>query len=56
MLKKSILLVSLLACSSLIACNKTKNYKPGDPLTITSIEMCDEYGESTLIQYKDFDK
>lgn len=55
MLKKSILLVSLLACSSLIACNKTKNYKPGDPLTITSIEMCDEYGESTLIQYKGFD-
>ena len=55
MLKKCLLLVSLLACSSLVACNKTKNYTPGDTLTITSIEMCDEYGESTLIQYHNYD-
>ena len=55
MLKKCLLLVSLLTCSSLVACNKTKNYVPGDTLTITSIEMCDEYGDSTLIQYKGFD-
>ena len=55
MLKKCLLLVSLLACSSLFACAKEKKYLPGDSLTITSIEMCDEYGDATVIQYKDFD-
>ena len=57
MYKKSLLLVSLLSVISLCSCqqNKKKNYQPGDPLTLTSIEMRDEYGDSTLIQYKNFD-
>ena len=55
MLKKCLLIVSLLACSSLISCTKEKKYLPGDWLTITSIEMADEYGDATLIQYKDYD-
>ena len=55
MLKKTIFIVSLLACCSLMACNTVKSYEPGDPLTITSIEMCDEYGDSTLIQYGSYD-
>ena len=55
MIKKSILLVSLLTLSSLVACNKQENYKPGDNLTITSIEMTDEYGDATLMQYGSYD-
>ena len=34
---------------------KTKNFEPGKDLTLTSIEMCDYYGECTLIQYGDYD-
>ncbi len=55
MLKKTLFIVSLLSCCSLMACNTAKSYEPGDPLTITSIEMCDEYGDSTLIQYGSYD-
>ena len=32
-----------------------KNFLPGNNLTLTSIEMFDHYGESTLIQYGTFD-
>ena len=46
---KYFLSIGLLLPACLISCNK-KSYKPGDPLTITSIEMCDEYGDATLIQ------
>ena len=35
--------------------NKNKEYAPGNDLTLTSIEMCDYYGECTLIQYGDYD-
>jgi len=34
--------------------NKT-NFVAGDDLTLTSIEMCDYYGECTLLQYGDYD-
>ena len=51
---KIISLVALISLISIIGCSK-KNYKPGDTLTITSIEMADEYGESTLIQHNGFD-
>ena len=53
--KKAILLVGILLTASLSACQKETNYVPGDPLTITSIEMCDEYGDATLIQYGSYD-
>ena len=56
MMKKCLLLVSLFTVVSLCSCQKKqKSYQPGDPLTITSIEMCDEYGDSTLIQFKNYD-
>lgn len=34
---------------------KTKNFVAGADLTLTSIEMCDHYGECTLIQYGSYD-
>ena len=34
---------------------ETKNYLPGNDLTLTSIEMCNYYGECTLIQYGSYD-
>lgn len=56
MIKQSMLLIGLLAISSLTACSKKeKNYQPGDDLTITSIEMSDEYGDCTLMQYGSYD-
>ena len=57
MLKKSIVFVGLLTISSLVACNSKKEvtYEPGDNLTITSIEMCDEYSDATLLQYGNYD-
>lgn len=51
---KYFLSIGLLLPTCLISCNK-KSYKPGDPLTITSIEMCDEYGDATLIQFGNYD-
>lgn len=32
-----------------------KSFTPGNDLTLTSIEMCDYYGECTLIQYGNYD-
>ena len=56
MVRKSLLLVSLLSIVSLCSCQqKKKNYVPGDNLTLTSIEMADEYGDSTLIQFHNYD-
>ena len=56
MIRKSLLLVSLLSIVSLCSCQqKKKNYTPGDNLTLTSIEMADEYGDSTLIQFHNYD-
>ena len=55
MFKKSLLLVSLLSIGALSACGGNKNYTAGDPLTLTSIEMADEYGDATLIQYGNYD-
>ena len=52
---KLLLLVSLLTTSFIATSCGKKNYKEGDPLVITSIEMADEYGESTLIQHNGFD-
>ena len=42
---------------SFSSCNKEENkkFEPGKDLTLTSIEMCDYYGECTLIQYGDYD-
>ena len=39
------------------SCNSTKNkeFVAGKDLTLTSIEMCDYYGECTLIQYESYD-
>ena len=55
MFKKSVLAVALLSLVTLTACGGSKNFTPGDPLTITSIEMCDEYGDSTLLQFGSYD-
>ena len=56
MVKRIVFLIPLIAVSSLIGCkSKEKNYQPGDPLTVTSIEMADEYGDSTLIQFGSYD-
>lgn len=55
MIKKSFAFLSLISILSLCHCNSKKNYKPGDNLTITSIEMSDEYGDSTLIQFGNYD-
>ena len=38
-----------------MACQSVNKDKPGEILTITSIEMKNMYGDSTLIQYKDYD-
>ena len=43
----------LLFVACLASCQTS--YQPGVPLTITSIEMCDQYGESTLIQFGSYD-
>ena len=51
---KYFLSIGLLASSCLCSCGQ-KSYKPGDPLTITSIEMADEYGDATLIQFGAYD-
>lgn len=42
---------------SFTSCNKEEkqNFVAGKYLTLTSIEMCDYYGECTLIQYGDYD-
>ena len=42
---------------SFSSCNKQEEEKfvAGKDLTLTSIEMCDYYGECTLIQYGDYD-
>ena len=50
-----LLLIPLLVSISSCAGNKNKEYAPGNDLTLTSIEMCDYYGECTLIQYGDYD-
>ena len=50
-----LLLIPLLVSVSSCAGNKNKEYAPGNDLTLTSIEMCDFYGECTLIQYGDYD-
>ncbi len=55
MIKKTLFLVGLLSTLVLTGCNKQTNYVAGDPLTITSIEMCDEYGDATLIQLNGYD-
>ena len=51
----SLLLVPL--SLTITSCNKeeNKNFVAGNDLTLTSIEMCDYYGECTLIQYGDYD-
>ena len=46
------LLISMPSCSS---SGGTKNFVAGKDLTLTSIEMCDHYGDATLIQYEDYD-
>ena len=48
-------LIFSLLTTSLMGCGSKTNYEPGDLLTLTSIEMSDEYGESTLIQYGSYD-
>ena len=54
MFKKVLSLTAVLFVALVTGCTKT-NYKPGKNLVLTSIEMCDEYGDSTLIQYEGFD-
>lgn len=46
-----------LLCLVISSCggNENKKFTPGDDLTLTSIEMSEQYGESTLIQYRDYD-
>ena len=50
-----LLLIPLVVSFSSCGGNKNKKYTPGNDLTLTSIEMCDFYGECTLIQYGDYD-
>ena len=45
------LALSVSGCTS----SKNANFTPGNDLTLTSIEMCDYYGECTLIQYGSYD-
>ena len=53
-MKKIILL--FLPILLLASCGNNVNKKdPGDPITLTSIEMSNTYGDSTLIQYHDYD-
>lgn len=56
-MKKSLIVLLIPIAISISSCNspQSKNYLPGDDLTLTSIEMCDHYGECTLIQYGDYD-
>lgn len=44
-------------CLVISSCGSSENeiFTPGDDLTLTSIEMSEQYGESTLIQYRDYD-
>ena len=47
--------LSVSSCTNSSKSEETKNYLPGDDLTLTSIEMCDHYGECTLIQFGTYD-
>lgn len=50
-----LLLLPLALSVSGCASSKNANFTPGNDLTLTSIEMCDYYGECTLIQYGSYD-
>lgn len=57
--RKLILLIipfalSVSSCDS-VKKEESKKYSPGDDLTLTSIEMCDHYGDCILIQYGTYD-
>ena len=54
-MRKNVLFLGVLPIIALVSGCGSKSYKPGDELTVTSIEMKDEYGDSTLIQYNGFD-
>ena len=57
-MKNKILLLLLCPLSlAVTSCQSSNNQKfvAGNDLTLTSIEMCDYYGEATLIQYGDYD-
>lgn len=58
MRNKITLLFLLPLTLSFSSCSKgenNQNFVAGKDLTLTSIEMCDYYGECTLIQYGDYD-
>ena len=57
MKNKIVYLLLIPLTMSFSSCNSEKNkkYEAGKDLTLTSIEMCDYYGECTLIQYGDYD-
>ena len=50
-----LLLLPLALSVSGCASSNNANFTPGKDLTLTSIEMCDFYGECTLIQYGSYD-
>ena len=50
-----LLLLPLVLSVSGCANSNNANFTPGNDLTLTSIEMCDYYGECTLIQYGSYD-
>lgn len=50
-----LLLLPLALSVSGCASSNNANFTPGNDLTLTSIEMCDFYGECTLIQYGNYD-
>ena len=56
-MKNKLILLIIPLTLSFSSCKKQeeKNYLPGNDLTLTSIEMCDHYGECTLVQYGTFD-
>ena len=50
-----LLLIPLSLSFSSCSKEENQNFVAGKDLTLTSIEMCDYYGECTLIQYGDYD-
>lgn len=57
MKNKSLFLLIIPIVLTISSCTpeKSQNFVAGNDLTLTSIEMCDHYGEAILIQYGNYD-